>query len=67
LRIVHFRNGALGVVDFFVHDVCSSAIDVEHGVHGHAKVFDDAIFAKDLADVGFFDVSGESFYYDLLQ
>jgi hypothetical protein len=64
---MHFRNGALGVVNFFVHDVCGAAIDVEDWVHRHAKVLDDAVFTKDLADVGFFDVSGESFYYNLLQ
>jgi hypothetical protein len=58
LRIVHFGDCALRIVDFFVHDVCSSAVDVEDGVHGHAQVFDGAVFAKNFADVVFFDVAG---------
>jgi hypothetical protein len=58
LRIVHFSDCALGIVDFFVHNVCGSAVDVEDGVHGHAQVFDGAVFAEDFADVVFFDVAG---------
>jgi hypothetical protein len=56
---VHFRNRALGVVDFFVHDVGGAAIDVEDGVHGHAQVLNDTVLAEDFADVLFFDVARE--------
>ena len=34
-------------------------------VHGHPQVFDNAVFAEDLADMVFFDVSGQSLYYNL--
>lgn len=58
LRIMHFRNRALCIVDLFVQDVCGAAVYVEGGVHGHAQVFDGAVFGEDFADVGFFDVAG---------
>jgi hypothetical protein len=63
---VHLCDCALGVVDFFVHDVGRAAVDVEGRIHGHAQVLDDAVFAKDFADVGFFDVSGQCLYDNLL-
>jgi hypothetical protein len=62
---VHLCDCALGVVDLFVHDVCRAAVDVERRVHGHAQVLDDSIFAKDFADVVFFDVSGQCLYDNL--
>jgi len=62
---VHLCDCALGVVDLFVQDVCGSAVDVEGGVHGHSQVFDDAVLAKDFADVVFFDVPGQCLDNDL--
>jgi hypothetical protein len=62
---VHLCDCALGVVDLFVHDVCRAAVDVEGGVHGHAQVLNDSIFAKDFAYVVFFDVSSQCLYDNL--
>jgi hypothetical protein len=62
---VHFCDCALRVVNLFVHDVCGSAVYVEDWVHGHAQVFDGAVFAEDFADVVFFDVSGQCLYDNL--
>lgn len=58
LRIVHLCDCALRVVDFLVQDICSAAVDVEGGVHGHAQVLDGAVSTEDFADVRFFDVAG---------
>jgi len=62
---MHLCDCALSVVDLLVQDVCGSAVDVEGWVHGHSQVFDDAVFAKDFADVVFFDVSGQCLDDDL--
>jgi hypothetical protein len=62
---VHLCDCALGVVDFFVQDVCNAAVDVECRVHGHAQVLDHAILAEDLADVVFFDVACQCLDDDL--
>ena len=32
LRVMHFRDCALGIVDFFVKDVCNAAIYVDYVV-----------------------------------
>jgi hypothetical protein len=64
---VHFRKCALGVVDFLVHDICGSTVDVEGRVHGHPQVLDCAVFSEDFADVVFFDVSSQCFHYDLVR
>jgi hypothetical protein len=62
---VHFRDCALRIVYLFVQNVCGAAVDVEDGVHGHAQVFDGAVFAEDFADVGFFDVACQGFHDNL--
>jgi hypothetical protein len=62
---MHLRNCALGVVNLFVQDVCSAAIDVEGWIHRHSEVFDSAVLSKDFADVVFFDVSSQGLDDDL--
>jgi len=62
---MHLRNGAFGLVDLFVHDICYAAVHIEGFVHGHPEVLDDSVLAKDLANVVFFDISGQSFDNDL--
>ena len=37
------------------------------GIHGHPEVFDDTIFSKYLANMIFFDVSGQGLDYNLLE
>jgi hypothetical protein len=65
LRIVHLCDGAFGLVDLFVHDVCYAAVHVEGWVHGHPEVLDDSVLAEDLANMVFFDISGQGFDDDL--
>jgi hypothetical protein len=36
-------------------------------IHGHREVLDDTIFAKYLAQMIFFDISGQGFHYNLLE
>lgn len=62
---MHLGDCALCVVDFFIQNICGAAVDVEDGVHGHAQILYDAVFAKDFADVVFFDVAGQGFDHDL--
>jgi hypothetical protein len=62
---MHLCDCTLGVVDFFVHDVCGSAIDIEDLVHRHVELLDHTVLSEDLTDVILLDISSQCLYYNL--
>lgn len=85
---MHFRDGFLGIVEFFVEDVGGAAVCVDciivlafrwhqdgarrqgqltHWVQRQFQVLDNAVLAKDFAQMLFFNILGELFHNDLEQ